>query len=306
MDYEIYIDIVFLINFLMDFSILWLVSSMFHYPVTLIRKLLGAGAGALGICMILVLPVFLTMPGYLIAAVFLSILMVFLTFRPSTFRLFLKQLACLYMMTFLLGGVMNWILWGTKAGYYLQSLLLNSDGAGIGIKNFLWITLASFLCIKGVGMAVGRLHKDGRMLLSVMFDFEGVSVTTIGLVDTGNGLVDPMTGKPVIVSEYQVIKKAIPKKYQDFIEEYLKKEVIEYEKMEKDALYLIRFIPFESVGKKNGKMVGVNCKHCTLRLENRVWQQDNIIVALTEQQLSGEGEFFALLPPDFTAHAELE
>ena len=66
MHYEVYIDVVFLTNLLMDYILLWFVGRVFRCRKSFFRTLLGAFLGALFSSLILCIPFELFPPAFIL------------------------------------------------------------------------------------------------------------------------------------------------------------------------------------------------------------------------------------------------
>ena len=94
-------------------------------------------------------------------------------------------------------------------------------------------------------------------------------MTIKALLDTGNCLYEPLTGKPVCLVEYGRLKTCL-----------------------KNGTVIpgIRAIPYHSIGKKHGVLLGVN--------QGRKYEQSGCIVGIYKGKLSQSGEFSAIVHPD--------
>lgn len=295
MEYQIYLDVIFFVNFLMDFVLLFLISNIFHYPTRMKRLLFGAAIGAVGACIVSIIPFYLSIVLYIVLNGLTSMSMIYITFRPNSLRLLVKQMISLYIVTFLFGGIMNWLFNETQTGQLVKNVLANSRAYSLGIISFLVITTVSFIIIKLCSDHIAFMKKDKQNFMSVTLTFEENSVKTVGFLDTGNGLRDPMTGKPVIVGDYNVIKQGLKESYRTCIEEYRRTNQLNYEAIEKDGLCLLRWIPYQSVGKKDGMMIGILCSECVIQDGKQEVSHEKIVVAFPEHELSVRQEYFVIL-----------
>ena len=116
--------------------------------------------------------------------------------------------------------------------------------------------------------------KDRALLKSFIYDIEiynkEKSIILKGLLDTGNGLKEPITNLPCIIVE------------KDFIEEFFS---------DRDEEFLI---PYSTVG-EIGNLKGVKSKEVRIRGEDSNWQDVEVIICKCKNKLSKEDEFNALL-----------
>ena len=102
-------------------------------------------------------------------------------------------------------------------------------------------------------------------------------MTIKALLDTGNCLYEPLTGKPVCLVEYGRLKTCL-----------------------KDGTVIpgIRAIPYHSIGKKHGVLLGVTVDKLIFQNQGRKYEQSGCIVGIYKGKLSESGEFSAIVHPD--------
>ncbi len=86
------------------------------------------------------------------------------------------------------------------------------------------------------------------------------------MIDTGNLLQDPISGNPVIVIEKESLEGFIPRAILDNIENIMKGEMKEVLQNLKEREYIakIRIIPFQSLGKQNGLLLGIKAEEASI------------------------------------------
>lgn len=85
------------------------------------------------------------------------------------------------------------------------------------------------------------------MLCNISIIFEKGKVDINAIIDTGNFLREPLTGKPVIIVEKDVLKNAIPVEILENIQEIINGTKI----LEDKYMSKIRLIPFSALGTQN-------------------------------------------------------
>ena len=197
MTVDVYADILFLINAAMDGLCLILTGKILHRRLKTPRVLLGAALG--GIYAVLALLLDLGSVGALLLDVGVCLLLCTVVFTEKRGRPggLLFTAAVFYLLSMLLGGVMT-------ALYNLFNRLGVSklfppgeDGPGV------WLFGLLALLGSGITLLGGRLFKSSgaRHPCCVTVELEGRRLTLDGLVDTGNLLRDPLSGKPVICAD---------------------------------------------------------------------------------------------------------
>ncbi len=202
MQYVWYIDIYFFVNFGMDFLLLKLLGKLLKVPVSFRRLAAGAGMGAAGSCLSVLLwrlPAAVSggMIGLVTAAVMIGI-----SFRPRTLRSFVKTLLLFFMEAFCIGGMMEAMYQHTSAGYYLAWILQGGILEGLPFLTAVFCALGAWFGFRFLWLNMTELRKERRHLYQIRLTAGDNSVRTVGYLDTGNCLQEPEQGLPVhIVSE---------------------------------------------------------------------------------------------------------
>lgn len=216
MQYELYIDVFFLVNFVMDYLVLQIVKKALKCTATHGNVLLGALVGAGASCIIVCIPASAFMK-FLCLHILINTSMVIIGLKIREFRTFLKAVILMYLAGFQLGGVMTWL--GQYMGGHIR----------IGCL-FLTITVCSyFLASKGMDF-LENFWKIREYRCEVTLWLHESSYRTHAMIDSGNGLYDALTGKPVHI----IGRKAINK-------------LTKQEKIQN-----VRYIPYRTIQKSNG------------------------------------------------------
>ena len=281
MKYVIYIDVFFCVNLVMDFLILKLVSLYIKPQTTYIRCVLGAALGSFLSVLSLLISYENIIWHMLFSYIFIAVAMVVGTFGLGKWQELIKRCIVLYVITIFLGGLINFLYSYTYMGVFLQNIFL-----GIRSKtNILWMvgaTLVAYICLKVLVRIVKR-HSNTNMIVAVKLVHKGKESFLTGLIDSGNSLREPYTGKPVhIVCE-------------DAISQLLESQDICTERF--------KLVPFTSVGKKHGLIKVITIDELwvyiiedTLKYTNdAIYMKNEVAIGLYEGSLSNVGEFQMLL-----------
>lgn len=202
MQYVWYIDIYFLVNFGMDFLLLRLLGKLLMIPVPFGRLILGAGIGALGSCVAVMLWSFPASLSTGAIGLLTVAAMLWISFQPKTLRSFVKTLLLFFMEVFCIGGLMEAIYQHTDAGYYLAWILQGRFLEGMPFFTAVFLVLGAWFGFRFLWLNLTELRKERRHLYQIWLTAGKVCVGTVGYLDTGNCLQEPGTGLPVhIVSE---------------------------------------------------------------------------------------------------------
>ncbi len=218
MYYQVYLDVLFLMNFCMDFLVIHFTKSLLKLPKTFGRTCLGSLLGAVGSCLLTLgyglpfwLKLALSIPG-------LSLLMVKAAFPKCKAKAFWKRYLVFLGMTFILGGLIVFL----QYKIHLRTVLSLALGGGV-----LWL---------GIG-AWNRFQARKTNLYRVCLYEKGEEIFIQGLYDTGNHLVCPWNGKEAHVVDEASIMPIL-------------KKTETGEELPEGFFY----IPFSSVGKEGGML----------------------------------------------------
>ncbi len=249
MHYELYVDSLFFLNFIMNLYLLILVNRSTFRTATPGRIAAGAALGAAGF----LLPFLGGSLGMGVAAagtIAGAAGMLFAAFPVRSLRMFLKLLEKLLLYSFGLGGMLLFLvrsLPGTRKVLTSVPGLLAAGG------------LAFWLYYRGrqQGEASGGLCR-------ATLARAGVRMKVNALVDSGNSLVEPISGKPVCV----VGKKV-------------------YETLWGGETEGFRVIPYHSIGKSRGVLPGYLLPRLEIELEGLERVFENVYIAVSDGEISG-------------------
>ena len=127
--------------------------------------------------------------------------------------------------------------------------------------------------------------------------FQQQKIVVPALLDTGNQLTDPLTKKPVIVVESEALEKVLPKDILQKISEE-NSEISELlASLEENWAARLRVIPFNSVGKRHGLMIGFRPDLIVIKNRRKEIITSDVVLGLVNKSLSREGQYRALLHP---------
>lgn len=202
---DVYIDLLFLINFSMDLLCFYITSIIMKQKLPALRSLLAAGAG--GIYSVFALLGSLDGVSLVLCDVLICIFMILLIFGNNESGIFrYASLSILYLgISMLLGGIMSGIF------TLLGKLGIKADRAdGDSISVFLFASIAlisAILSIRGVKM----LSKKGKQrMCRVRIKLGKCEYSLLGFIDTGNLVLSPL-GRSVIFIDKDIISDSIPK-----------------------------------------------------------------------------------------------
>lgn len=293
MKYKIYLDVLFLINFGMDAWILWLTGKLCRKHPVWWRQLIAALSGAFLVTILVWIPVpkvwLYAVLGYGVT----GLLMCWLAFSPHSVWETVKSYLCMLVVTFLLGGIMNWLYLGTGLGTYINRLCA---GSGLGIRGLTILVLASGAIFGILGTGATSIREEWRNpYYQVVLYWKDNQIKGRGLLDTGNFLTDPVSHQPVVLAEAEWICPLLSEEYRSLVQTYLATGRIDYDQIAEQGLSGIRWIPYCSVGNEQGELLGIVCNAMMLRHNRQESVRRNVVVGISPTPLSDDQRYQLLL-----------
>lgn len=261
MNYTIYLDTFFIINFTMDLISIMLCRRLKNITHSILRGVAAAALGGVYACVYIVFPYgnqFLRMIfSYIIAVT----LMVLIAFGFESKKSFIDNVLLLYIISFLSGGAANIL--------YFRA----------GIKNMPLIALmTAFIGAIATG-SIGRKKRISKICYEVTLENRGRKIVTYALADTGNSLKEPYKGRPVNILESKEAIKLI----------------------EGDDIYLQKGymkIPFHSLGRENGLLDGFEVEKIYINMTNEIICREKVIIGVYKGRLSSDESYKMILSPE--------
>lgn len=127
------------------------------------------------------------------------------------------------------------------------------------------------------------------------------------MLDTGNMLKDPISDMPVIIVQKKVLKDILPNIVLDNLSKIVGGDVPKEVYNDENLQYITKFrlIPFSSIGKENGILLGFKARKIEIEQEEIKKEMDNVIVGIYENNLSKRNEYNALISLDLLEGSEL-
>ena len=279
----IYLDVLIGLNWVIDYFLLLAAAHLLSRKIRRWRVVLGAALGGAASAMVL-MPKINGLLSFLLYAV-VAALMVLVTYEFQSARLFLKTLLCFYAVSFSFSGIM-YAIWYCAAP---QGMIWRSGMVYFNISPLFLIilTVLCYLILTLLQRLVGR-QDSPKKFFSVEVEVDGRKTEFRAMLDTGNTLVERISGAPVIVAEYNAVKDLIP---EELTQIYAAGEVNRVENLEKPEWRMrFRLIPFAGVGTQSLLPAFFPDKVAVDKQE-----VDRACVAVCAQRLSS-GLYRALLP----------
>jgi len=283
----LYVDIIFLENVFMNCIILLATGIILKNQIKIFRNIIASIIGS--IYAIIIYVTNSEIYSNIFLKLILSFVIVYIAFKPPNLKSFIKHIIIFYLTSFTFGGVAFALLYfispqdilyqdGVFIGTYPMKIIL----AG-GILGFIIITVA-FKNIKG------KFNKKDMYCYITLFE-KNKQTKIKAIIDTGNFLKDPLTNSPVIVIEKSRLSLFFSSVILDNLSSIVNGEDIELG----EYASRIRVIPFNSLGKENGLLLGVKVEKIEIEYQDVIYKFNNIIIGIYNGVLSKSGRYAGLV-----------
>ncbi|MDE6641152.1 MAG: sigma-E processing peptidase SpoIIGA [Acetatifactor sp.] len=247
MRYELYVDSLFLVNFVMNLYILMLVNRSTLRTAAPWRLLLGAALGS-G-CYLLMFMLNLPVPLKLFLGAAGAVGMLPVAFPVRGLRNLLKLTEKMLIFSFCMGGALLFLLRSFSVG----------ENALTGIFGILGV--GGIVCL-----FLGRFpweSKPENSFCRVTLVRGEKQVTVSALIDSGNSLVEPISGKPVGVVDEEI-----------------------FQSLWESGGQLFRAVPYHSIGKKRGILEGYLLPELHVELDGMRKVFHEVYIAVSPETIS--------------------
>ena len=288
----IYIDVVLLENLIMNSIILFATGIILKEKIKNIRIILASLLGAIYsvISYISVLQIYASM----ILKFILSIVIIYIAFNPQNIKRLWKDLLIFYLTSFVFGGVAFALIYIVKP----QEILMR-NGLFLGtypLKTILLGAIIAFIIILMAFRIVKSKITRKDMLCEIQINLNDKNIETTAMIDTGNLLKEPITNTPVIIIEHTLLYECIPKEILNNLDELLGGDFNKIpEKIKKEYMSKLKLIPFSSLGKQNGMLIGIKAEYVQIKQHDNEERKENVILGIYNKSLTKRGEYRALM-----------
>lgn len=288
----IYLDIVLIENLVMNSIILYATGIVLKEKIKIIRVLLSSLLGA--IYSVVAYTTILEIYSSIFLKIVLSIIIVFIAYNPQTMKKMWKDILIFYLTSFVFGGVAFALIYIVKP----QDIIMK-NGMFLGLYPIkiiiLGTILAFFIIITSFKIVKTKISKKD-MFCNVKVKLNGDIVETKVMLDTGNLLKEPITNTPVIVLEHTLLYNCIPKEILNNLDNILGGDFNGIpEEIKNEYIKRIKVIPFSSLGKQNGMLLGIKPEYIIIKNEQNEIRIDNVIIAIYDKSLTKRGEYRGLI-----------
>ena len=288
----IYIDVVFIENLIINYIILFATSIIIKIKVKHIRLILASTLGA--IYSIIAYMSILEMYSSVILKIILSVIIVYIAYNPQNVKNMWKYLVIFYMTSFVFGGAAFALIYIVKP----QDILMK-NGLFLGtypLKTIILGTIVAFVVIFTSFKLVKSKISKKDMFCTIKININKVEIETKAMIDTGNLLKEPISNTPVIVVEHTLLYDCMPKEILNNLENILGGDFENIsEEVKNKYISKLKVIPFSSLGKQNGMLIGIKPEEVTVINDENENKINNVIIGIYNKSLTKRGEYRALI-----------
>ncbi|MCI6552962.1 MAG: sigma-E processing peptidase SpoIIGA [Lachnospiraceae bacterium] len=258
-----------MVNFVMNLYLYFLGAKTLKRTATRLRIFVGSAAGAALSILLLLLPGVPVWFRRFAGPMAVSMATTAVIYRLKNVEAVFRTTGYLLVYAFVFGGIMKFLLAELPSLKGKQNSVWYILGMGmIGYQAVAW----------WLEQAAGKKAAEICRVRLSGYDRE---VELDALVDTGNSLREPVSGKPVSVVDEEVLER--------FPELKLPEK--------------LKVIPYHSVGKANGMLEGYEVPLLSVRVEGECIQWQKVIVGISKNRISAGGRYQMILHPDLCSEA---
>ena len=271
---RIYIDIVFMTNFLMDYMLLRLVGKFLHLDGKRRRCVISAVFGSFVSCLLVCAPFKIIFPAAVLIHGGCAFFMASFAFRLKKGGLLAKTILALYFTAFVVGGI-------------YQALETERT---MTVKIFLLFLSGIYGTLYTLGCVTETFRFGRRNIFPVTLKYQGKLKQTYGFYDTGNLLMDPVKKQPVSIIKQELLGSLISKEQVKKLMDIKDKP----EELENTGFVSLHFLSCHTADGKKGLLLAVILDELLIQTPGRVIHVGKPVLAITSEP-SALGEEYEIL-----------
>ena len=288
---KIYLDVVLLENFIMNYIIIFSTAIISRTKTSNIR--IGF-ASIIASCYSVYNYFFnfRSIQSIFIKIIF-SIFIVLIGFGKSKLRNFLKQLILFYLVSFSFGGIAFMLLFLInpyniimKEGIFIGAYPVKVTIVG-GIVGFIVICIVSYF--------IRDRLQTRSMLCDLEIFYQGKYKKIKTMIDSGNLLKEPISKTDVIIVEKDSLRELVPKEILDNLDNIILGKWID--STNDIHSYKFKLIPFSSLGNENGLLIGFKPDYIRI-IDEEEFLRNDVIIGIYNGKLCKSNLYTSLIGLD--------
>lgn len=292
----IYVDVVLIENLIMNYIILLATGLILKTKLKHLRLIIASLLGA--IYSIVAYINFLEIYSNFFLKILLSVIIVYIAFNPQTMKKMWKSLLIFYLTSFVFGGAAFALIYIIRP----QDILMK-NGLFLGtypLKTVILATIVAFIVIITAFTIVKTKVTKKDMFCNIEIKLNGKTLKTKALIDSGNMLKEPITNTPVVVIERSLLYEYLPKEILNHLDDIIGGDLEKIpEEIRNQYISRLKLIPFSSLGKQNGMLIGIKPEYLKIIKEEQEIKKENVILGIYNKSLTKKGEYRALMGMEF-------
>ena len=311
----IYADLVLGLNVILDGTLLALTARMRGLPLLKWRWLASTAIGTAYACLLFLpaVPQLLTLTG----KVLISICMLIVAFGYQHLAFLLRNMLVFYFSAFAIAGgafgvqymlqdASLWASFSKATDWHISQEL--KMGAGV----LIFALLVGVMCYRMVWKQQQARNQMNSFIAEVEIGVAGMKCVCKGLIDTGNGLKEPLSGAPVVITNVEIWNGILPASWISCVREGAALDALAQLSDSPDAncdteqvslldVSRLRLLPYRGVNQSTQWMIGFKPDYIQIIHESHTYVCKQVIIGLDRGQLSRDEQFEAILHPDLVA-----
>ncbi len=279
----IYLDIVFLEDVFVNYTILIATTMILKQRMRLIKMFVSSVLGAM-ISIVLFLinaPVLIEF----FIKILISVIMVFICFGKKKI---LVNVLVFYLISLVFGGVTILIIFSIKPeNINIVEKITNSKEL---IRNIIKASIISVVMIFIVSKLIKNNDFKKRNIYDLEIFYKGKMAKIKAFLDSGNLLKEPITGKSVIIVEKESLNGVVEQDIIDNLKNVLSGKWLN----DVNTKFSFFIIPFTSLGNDNGILIGFKPEYIKIYAETEVLKND-IVIGIYDGKLNNNNLYTSLI-----------
>src|SRR5690625_5006756 len=297
----IYLDIILLLNLLFNLMLLSLTKYLARVHTTKNRLLFGTMIATALVPIIIYFPN--SFLNTMIGKGMYSIIIILCTFGWKGIQQVIKNVFVFYFISFAVGGGLFGLHYLVQGAFTHQT---NNNNFLLYVKNVYGDEMSLLIIV--IGFPLIWLFTKTRMdrhvkdkikydqLYKVSLTINGHSQQTMGFIDSGNQLVDPLTNRPVVICDELFLQQFFSKN-----DWYLLRTAILENEMTNFPISIqkqISIVPYQGVGGSNDYLYTIRPDKLTVMYGDDVIETDNVLIGIQIAHLTIDHSYHCLLHPE--------
>ncbi|MDQ0339233.1 stage II sporulation protein GA (sporulation sigma-E factor processing peptidase) [Caldalkalibacillus uzonensis] len=302
----LYLDLIWLLNFCIDYLLLWLTAVFRKMECKKWRLALASFIGS-SYVLFLFIP---SLQSYytLLIKLLLSLVIVYVAFGFGSIQRYVKSFFTFYFVSFVIGGGLLAVHYVAGSNHQVLQGMVATQSSGYGdLVSWLFVVIGFPLMYwfsRSQWQSIERTKVKERVLVQVQVTINGQHVSCQGLVDTGNQLYEPFSKKPVMLMEAKILEAVVPREILEAARH--EQGITDWDQLHLPDHWLARLslIPYRGVGRQMDLMLTFKPDEVVITSSDGTWSTRQVLIGINQEPLATDGLFQAVVHPDLVLSNE--